>query len=279
MLNAIEGFSQLAVIEFCTSGGIWLDVIDLVILRWFVIMRGLSLMERLSEDGDEYVWIAYQLVIDHIPLLGLRTTDAAARRFAKYVKAGLLKQLIRRLGKGRGCKTFYAPTDKLRDLFIKKDNTLGYKTESKVIHSDEKCRPDPDEKSDQSKKKRKEKKGESETLLFLKTAQELHEKKTGVPLVLNFKKHGANAKRIINQLGYETAKAKLAEYYTSPDDRYWFAKDGNRSIDTFFARINDINIQKKSTRKKLWCPKCQTYEESTSVVCLTCHGDLQEKSA
>lgn len=121
MLNAIEGFDQQGMINVSRSTGIPIDVADLVLLRWFVLMRGLGLLERRMTGGKEFAWVPPALVIEHIPILSISSDRVIVRRFNKLAKAGLLEGETKRFGKGKGTKVYYAVTDTLIGLHITND--------------------------------------------------------------------------------------------------------------------------------------------------------------
>ena len=155
MLFAIEGFSQAKLLELRETTGVIIDIIDCVILRWIVLMKGLELMQKIYVDGREFVWIDSALIISHIPLLRIHNKEVVCRRLRKLVSVGLLGSLVRRLGKGKGTKTYYAITENLRDLIVDRKNTDDSKVLPNAIQTTGKSLHETTQKSCQSKKKRK----------------------------------------------------------------------------------------------------------------------------
>ena len=134
MLFAIEGFSQSLVVQLSKTADVSIDVLDLVILRWFIVMKGLDLMEKITIGGVEYVWICFSWVMENIPLLGITSADRISRRFAKYVRLGLLKRCVKKLGRSRGAKSYFAVTEVLCNLIVTKDSFRhGANARSKAI--------------------------------------------------------------------------------------------------------------------------------------------------
>jgi hypothetical protein len=157
MLQTIEGFSQPLIMDLCRERSVRIDVADLVILRWFVMMKGLDLMEKVTRDETEYVWIYFPRVIEHIPILGLDNPKSVARRFARYVKAGLLERYVRNLGRERGSKSYFAVTDVLRGLLVREKNRQDEKGPSISIDGTQKAPVHGTSKACESNKIRKEK--------------------------------------------------------------------------------------------------------------------------
>lgn len=154
MLNAIEGFDQAGMLGLGKDDD-QVDVIDLVLLRWFVTMRGLGLMERQMVDGAEYTWASSELAIRHIPILRITNPRVITRRLAKLERLGLLKRHYVGLGKGRGAKVYYDVTDELRNLLIRNDAKHS-KVPSNDLRSTQKCLQGDTQKCAQSIKRSKE---------------------------------------------------------------------------------------------------------------------------
>ena len=98
MKYTIMGFSQKAACEFN------LDLIDLVILRWFVDFKDTNQMDTKIVDGEVYYWIYHKKVSEDMPILHLQKT-AIYRRLKKLCKAQIFKKTVVR---ERGTFTYYA---------------------------------------------------------------------------------------------------------------------------------------------------------------------------
>ena len=85
MKYTIMGFSQKAACEFN------LDLIDLVILRWFVDFKDSGKMKVKIMQGDKYYWVSYKSIVQDIPVLNIQK-DAVYRRLRKLCQAGVLKK-------------------------------------------------------------------------------------------------------------------------------------------------------------------------------------------
>src|SRR6267154_2590260 len=97
----IEGFSQAELLNLN------LDVVDALILRWFVDF--LPAMTTIDFEGDRYQWVKYKKVIEDLPCLGINNKEVMARRFDKFIQAGIMKKHIYTVG---GVYTYFCLTKK-----------------------------------------------------------------------------------------------------------------------------------------------------------------------
>ena len=98
MKYTIEGFSQEVALnmrkEITVVEGenqkikiLKLDVIDLMLLRWFVDFY--PKMKKIIVGQTQYAWVNYQAIVDGLPLLGMEKTPVY-RRFKKMCELGIL---------------------------------------------------------------------------------------------------------------------------------------------------------------------------------------------
>lgn len=92
MKNTLLGFSQERLIE------LELDVIDAIILRWFVDFQKSGSMTQIRiEDGTIFYWVKYQGVINSYPILNLQKRTIQSR-FMKLRDTGLLLHYTLKVG-------------------------------------------------------------------------------------------------------------------------------------------------------------------------------------
>lgn len=108
MKYTIEGFAQDQLIE------LELDVLDALILRWFIDFAGTGNMKRLIHDHQIYYYVKYSGIISDLPVLGISSTKGIGKRFDRYVDKKLLAKTVQR--QGNGTLLFFAPTRKLLEL-------------------------------------------------------------------------------------------------------------------------------------------------------------------
>jgi hypothetical protein len=92
MKFTIQGFSQAALVEH------GLDCIDALIIRWVADFIHTGKMATREHLGKVFQWVKYQGVLNDLPILGLGSTDAVARRFRKIVKAGIFEHFTLKKG-------------------------------------------------------------------------------------------------------------------------------------------------------------------------------------
>lgn len=66
------------------------DLIDLCLFDAFKSFANSARCEKMIDEGGIWFWVAYGLIIDDIPLSGIKTKDAIYRRMMKLKDAGLI---------------------------------------------------------------------------------------------------------------------------------------------------------------------------------------------
>ena len=99
MKHTIEGFSQKAARDFkktvlinSKKSTLKIDVIDLMILRWFADRY--PVLEKFYVDDKEYSWVNYKSIMEYMPLLQIQEIPFY-KRMQKMVYFGILDQLNR----------------------------------------------------------------------------------------------------------------------------------------------------------------------------------------
>ena len=134
MKYTIEGYSQKQLV------GMGLDGHDAILLRWFMDFF-VGSMEKKIVGGVQYGWVAYQHVIEELPILQVETKDGIYRRFLKLCDSGALLHHYDTVTK----RAFFAPRGVvMQALAIEVD--IGLKTEQPRMGN----RATSDEKSDYS---------------------------------------------------------------------------------------------------------------------------------
>jgi hypothetical protein len=119
MKYTIEGFSQAKIVE------LKLDNTDALILRWFVDF--LPKMTTVTHEGKNYQWVKYQAVIDDLPCIRISNREVIARRFNKFVDAGIMEKYINKEG---GVFTCFALTNK---YLILVEDAFNYKVDPSTL--------------------------------------------------------------------------------------------------------------------------------------------------
>lgn len=88
MRYTVEGFNQAKLVEF------GLDIIDAMILRWYVDF--LPKMTTLELNGKRYCWVKYSAVIEDLPCVGIKNSQVMARRFDNLVSSGVMEKHVER---------------------------------------------------------------------------------------------------------------------------------------------------------------------------------------
>lgn len=97
MKYTIAGFNQAKIIEY------GLDLIDAYILRWYVDF--LPKLSRIENSGRSYYWVKYQQIIEDLPCLGINNREVIARRFNKFIEAGIMDKFVNKDGGSFTCFT------------------------------------------------------------------------------------------------------------------------------------------------------------------------------
>ena len=117
MKFTLEGFSQesaLSLAKKVDDKNLKLDVIDLILLRWFVDFA--PTMKKKIVNDVQYMWVNYQSIVDDLPLLGMEKTSVY-RRFKKMCD---LEILTHHHDKNGGSFSYYGYGENYIKL-IKKD--------------------------------------------------------------------------------------------------------------------------------------------------------------
>ncbi len=85
------------------------DTADVEILRWVIDFYQTQKMCHKIINFRIYFWVAYQKVIDELPVLKIKNKRVIARRFDNYVKKGLMNKTVVKgddlyLHTGKQCK-------------------------------------------------------------------------------------------------------------------------------------------------------------------------------
>ena len=81
----ICGFSQEKLVE------LGLDYADALILQEVKDFYATGRMVTQSIDGKDYFWVKYKMLIESLPVLGIKTRDSIYRRMMKMVDCGVLE--------------------------------------------------------------------------------------------------------------------------------------------------------------------------------------------
>lgn len=114
MKYTIEGFSQPKLVE------LKMDLIDAVILRWFIDFKDTGKMYSEIIENDKYYWIKYDQVIEDLPIISLVKTSLG-KRVRRLAEIGVLKHHTK---KQNGTFSLYAIGENyapLIDFEIKKE--------------------------------------------------------------------------------------------------------------------------------------------------------------
>ena len=101
MKKTILGIDQESAVRQC------LDLVDVVLLDLIGKKYKSEKTEKLTIDGQDYVWVDYKSVVEWLPILGLSKRSLAVR-LDRLVAKGLLKKHYHRNGENR---TFFSPTE------------------------------------------------------------------------------------------------------------------------------------------------------------------------
>jgi len=94
MKYTINGFSQTKLLEFK------MDLVDSLILRWFVDFRGTDKMVSCIYEGEIYYWVSYKGLIKDIPIIGITSKDVLRRRLKALCEKEILINYTQKTRKG-----------------------------------------------------------------------------------------------------------------------------------------------------------------------------------
>ncbi|MPQ32467.1 hypothetical protein E4V42_13610 [Clostridium estertheticum] len=98
MKYTVQGFSQNKIV------GLGLDVVDTMLLRYFIDFKDSGSMSKEIFEGETYYWINYKNVIKELPILKLNKADSIYRRFKKMADVNILEHKTK---KEKGTFSFY----------------------------------------------------------------------------------------------------------------------------------------------------------------------------
>ena len=120
MKYTIMGFSQKAACEFN------LDLIDLVILRWFVDFKDSGNMRCAIVDEEKYYWVFYEKIVEDICIMSIGKS-AVYKRLKKMCDSQILKKKLLHYG---GNYSYYA----LGENYV---HLIRFQTDKKNTTSDQ----------------------------------------------------------------------------------------------------------------------------------------------
>ena len=85
MQERVFGFSQSAALKFK------LELVDFIILRWFINFKESGNMVSKEMDGEPYYWVNYERLVETYPMLYIKK-NAVYRHFKKMADLGILKR-------------------------------------------------------------------------------------------------------------------------------------------------------------------------------------------
>lgn len=110
MQKVLYGFSQEAACE------LGLDLVDLLLLRWFVRFSESGNMVKKEIAGETYYWVNYSRVCDNYPILNVQKT-VIYRHFKKMADKGILKRYTL---KANGTYSLYNLDEEYEKLLVEK---------------------------------------------------------------------------------------------------------------------------------------------------------------
>ena len=105
---------KFTLLDFSQQGlvSLGLDIIDAMILRYFIDFKATNKMKMEQVDGCTYFWIRYDAVLKELPILNIKKCTVQAR-FFKLRDAGVLTHYVKKLG---GTYSFLGIGDKYKEL-------------------------------------------------------------------------------------------------------------------------------------------------------------------
>jgi hypothetical protein len=104
MKYTVEGLQQSVLLEMN------LDSVDAIILRYIIDFYNTGKMAKINDNGKEYFWINYSVIINEIPIINIKSNDSLYRRFRKYVKCNLMEHYTKKNGGTFSCYRFIENT-------------------------------------------------------------------------------------------------------------------------------------------------------------------------
>ena len=110
MQKVLYGFSQEAACE------LGFDLVDLLLLRWFVRFSESGNMVKKEIAGETYYWVNYSGVCDNYPILNVQKT-VIYRHFKKMADKGILKRYTLKVN---GTYSLYNLDEEYEKLLVEK---------------------------------------------------------------------------------------------------------------------------------------------------------------
>ena len=267
MKYTIEGFSQKRLIE---SG---MDCADVVFLRWFIDWIATGTMKTMMRSEKEFYWIQYDRVLQELPIIGVSSKDALARRLKAMESKNALESATRK--DETGTWSYWRPAPVIAEWISSSDppsdskvgpppTLLSDPSYFKVGPVLPKSRTKDSSTRDSSTRKIKDPApAKAVTDLFWALFQE----KTGSKPVWKVQYAGFAAK--LSNLDVGTVRGAMKVYFDDP----WNRKIGY-DFGAFYQNINRLlsRVTMKEPKAKRWeCPNCGAIDESNSIECLVCH--------
>lgn len=109
MKNTISGFNQVKLIEFK------LDLVDALLLRYFVDFKDTNLMSTIIYNNKPYYWLKYDHLKANLPIIGINSNVVLRRRLKKLEDCGVLEHYHSLEG---GSYSYYAIGERYKELLV-----------------------------------------------------------------------------------------------------------------------------------------------------------------
>ena len=132
MKYTIEGFQQKKLVSYD------LDVIDALILRWFIDFAATNKMTKRTialteKNGNSKTYLFFKIIFDAVleefPIFGISTKKGLSKRFDRYVEKGLLLKHVLHGGNSKGTDTYFSILPAMNELMYSEDVTETANTE------------------------------------------------------------------------------------------------------------------------------------------------------
>lgn len=123
MKYSVLGFDQKALVKYK------LDLVDTMVLRYFVDFRNTDCMTMIIHENEPYYWLRYEALIEALPILDISNKKVLRRRLIKLVDAGILKHYTLKIG---GTFSYYAIGNEYKNLVMEGGTEKYQGSNSKV---------------------------------------------------------------------------------------------------------------------------------------------------
>ena len=123
MRNYVMGFKQEELIKYK------LDIVDTMILKYFVDFRDSGKMISEVFQGETYYWVNYEKILSDLPILHMKK-DTVYRRMKRLAQVKILKRYTKREG---GTYSFYNLGEEYENILSKEradEKTEGYENKT-----------------------------------------------------------------------------------------------------------------------------------------------------